>query len=322
MTVRYVYVLLAMAIPAVMASSCSSDSAKPATGTGGAGGAGGEAGSTGGATGTTAGTGNTGGKNSGGATGTTADAAPEKCIKDANALLADFKTDNSLSPVDGRQGGFYVYGDGSIKGVFDPALDSTKPYPIDTANGNPDCSGPGSFHTNASGWGVWGAALGTDFEPKDASGFKGSYDASKYKGISFWAKGAAPIKNVQVSIKDIYTDGDASFAGTPAAADAGITQCVYAPDPASNCSPYLVKFGDATYPAYQNSQIDTTWKRFDVLFADTMQDQYNPGFHTAANKLDTKHLTGFAIQVNADFSTSPPTPNDFEIWVDDVNFIP
>jgi hypothetical protein len=34
-----------------------------------------------------------------------------------------------------------------------------------------------------------------------------------------------------------------------------------------------------------------------------------------------KHLTGLGLQVNADFSTNPPTPNDFEIWVDDFYFI-
>ncbi len=250
--------------------------------------------------------------------------ATSGCSKDEakpdELLIADFKTDNGLNPVDGRQGGFYVYGDGSIKGAFDPPLVQDQPYPIDTENGNDQGSGPGSFHTKATGWGVWGSALGTDFMPKDANGFKGGYDASKYKGISFWAKGAAPINLVQVSFKDIYTDGDASFAGMDAA-DAGISQCVYAPDPNSNCSPYLVKFADGQFPNYQDSQIDTTWKRFDIYFADTLQDQYNPGFHTAQDQVDTKHLTGMAVQVNADFSTNPPTPSDYEIWVDDFYFI-
>ena len=306
MTTRHVCALLALAVPVVMAG-CSSNSTKSGTdGTGGATAAGGA---------TTA-----GGATAVGGT-TAASTVPEKCIKVSDDLIADFKTDNGLNPADGRSGGFYVYGDGSLNGLFDPPLVSNQAYPIDTQNGNDECSGPGSFHTKSSGWGVWGSALGTDFEPKDTNGFKGSYDASKYKGISFWAKGAAPILHVQVMFKDIYTDGDASFAGTDAAADAGITQCVYAPDPKSNCSPYLVKLGDPLFSSYADSQIDTTWKRFDVLFTDTVQDPYNAGFHTAEDKLDTKHLTGFAIQVNADFSTNPPTPNDFEIWVDDVNFI-
>jgi hypothetical protein len=249
------------------------------------------------------------------------DSGPVKCFSNPDDLIADFKTDNGLNPADGRQGGFYLYDDKSIKGTFDPPLVSGEAYPIDSQNGNDECSGPGSFHTKASGWGVWGSALGTDFKPKGSDGLKGSYDASKYKGFSFWAKGAAPISRVQVSAKDIYTDGDASFAGTDAA-DAGISQCVYAPDPKSQCSPYLVKFGDSTFPTiYQDYKIDTTWKRFDIYFADMLQDQYVPGFATAENKVDIKHLTGLAVQVNADFSTNPPTPNDYEIWVDDFYFI-
>jgi hypothetical protein len=257
-----------------------------------------------------------------GDSGQLADAAVAKCISIADDLIADFKTDNGLNPADGRQGGFYVYGDHSLAGSFDPPLVADQSYPTDTTTGNPECSGPGSFHTKATGWGVWGSALGTDFKPKDAAGFKGSYDASKYKGISFWAKASAPIPRVEVSVKDIYTDADATFAGFDTA-DAGLSQCVYAPDPASQCSPYLVKFGvePMNFPAYQNYQIDTTWKRFDVFFADTKQDQYVKGLHTAADKVDVAHLTGMSIQANADFSTNPPTPNDYEIWVDDVNFI-
>jgi hypothetical protein len=295
MTIRQVCVLLALASPMAM-SGCSKDSAKPETDSGPSG------------------------------TADTADAVPPKCFTNADDLIADFKTDNGLNPADGRQGGFYLYDDNSIKGAFDPPLVSGQAYPIDSDNGNDECSGKGSFHTHATNWGVWGAALGTDFEPKNSSGFKGSYDASKYKGISFWAKAAAPLSHVQFSIKDIYTDGDASFDGMDAA-DAGFTQCVYVASNPQNCSPFLVKFGeDSTYfPAYQNFKIDTTWKRFDILFADTRQDQYNKGFHAAADpvnqsNLDTAHLTGMALQVNADFSTSPPTPNDFEIWVDDFYF--
>jgi hypothetical protein len=296
MTIRHVLVLLASASPLVM-SACSKDSTKPEVDS---------------APVTKA---------------DAADAAPPKCLSNSDDLIANFTTDNGLNDADGRQGGFYLYGDNSIKGTFEPALVTGEAYPIDPDNGNDECSGKGSFHTKAANWGVWGAALGTDLKPKGSDGFKGSYDASKYKGISFWAKAAAPLKHVQFSIKDIYSDGDASFDGKDAA-DAGFSQCVYVGGRPENCSPFLVKFGEdaAYFPAYQNSQIDTTWKRFDVLFADTRQDQYNKGFHAAADpinesNLDVAHLTGFSLQVNADFSTSPPTPQDFEIWVDDFYFI-
>ena len=264
------------------------------------------------------------------------DSAVVTCISIADDLIADFTTDNGLNAVDGRQGGFYVYGDGSLAGQFDPPLVKCQAYSIDTRTGNPQCSGPGSFHVKASGWGVWGAALGTDFVPKTITdptncdlGVKGTYDASKYKGISFWAKATAPLTRVQVMLKDVYSDAQATFAGLPVpdGTDPGFTSCVYISDKRYNCSPYLVKFGsDPQYfPAYQNDQIDTTWKRFDVFFADTRQDQFNQGFHAAADlftsNLDAAHLTGMAIQVNATYVNGAPTPNDFEIWVDDVNFI-
>ena len=266
------------------------------------------------------------------------DTAVAKCISIADDLIADFKTDNGLHPADGRQGGFYVYGDLSLAGQFDPPLVKGEAYPIDATTGNPECSGPGSFHTKATGWGVWGAALGADFKARlpieagaglDGLGFKDTYDASKYKGISFWAKATTPLAGVQVSVLDAYTDAYSTFAGLPDATDPTFTSCVYIRDVRYNCSPYLVKFrSDAThFPAYQGEeyQIDTTWKRFDVFFADTRQDQYNLGFHGAADlftsNLDLKHVTAMGIQVNATYVGSTPSPNDFEIWVDDVNFI-
>ena len=55
----------------------------------------------------------------------------------------------------------------------------------------------------------WGSAMGVDFVPSvtnDAGiAAKGTYDATKYRGIAFWAKAAAPIPFVQVSVLDPYT---------------------------------------------------------------------------------------------------------------------
>jgi len=235
--------------------------------------------------------------------------------KPPEELIADFTKDNGLNPADGRQGGFYVYGD--PKGTFDPPKVGEDPYPIDAATGNPNGSGPGSFHTKASGFSQWGAAVGTDFKPMEGS-YKGTYDASKYKGVSFWAKAGAALTGVQVSFKDIYTDDK----GNPNTLNPEIFPCAYITGATNNCSPYLVKFGDAAnFPDYAEQQIDTEWKRFDIYFEHTKQDQYNPGFHTEADKVDLQHLTAMGIQVNANFSTTPTTPNDFELWIDDVYFI-
>jgi hypothetical protein len=98
---------------------------------------------------------------------------------------------------------------------------------------------------------------------------------------------------------------------------------VYQTGAPNNCSPYLVKLGDASFPApYPDYQIDTDWKRFDILFADTKQDQYNPaGSLTGGTQIEVAHLTSMAIQVNATYVGTTASPNDFEIWIDDVNFI-
>jgi len=346
MTTRDLCLLLVLSSPLTGFLGCGSGNSQAGQGGSRSGGAGGSTGGSsggsavGGAGGSTGG--GAGGSTVGGAGGSTGGATGgstvASCINIADDLIADFTTENGINPVDGRQGGFYVYGDGSLAGQFDPPNVKCQPYPIDTNTGNPQCSGAGSFHVKASGWGVWGAALGTDFVPKAITdpadcdaGVKGTYDASKYKGISFWAKATAPLTGVQVLLKDVYTDAQATFAGLPVpdGTDPGFTSCVYSSDVRYNCSPYLVKFGsDATYfPAYQGQsyQIDTNWKRFDVFFADTRQDQYNKGFHVApdlsTSNLDVAHLTGMAIQVNATYVGSSPSPNDFEIWVDDVYFI-
>lgn len=147
---------------------------------------------------------------------------------------------------------------------------------------------------------------------------KGNYDASKFIGVSFWAKSAAPITGVQVSFPDIYTDG----AADPSLVDPSASRCAYVSGSTINCSPYLVKFGDAAFPAYKDYQIDTSWKRFDVYFADTKQDQYNAGLQGPNNAISVQHLTAMAIQVNAIYVNNSATANDFEIWIDDINFIP
>ena len=325
MTTRDLCFSLLLSSAALGFSGCGSTNNQAAQGGSRAGGTSGSTGggaggsSVGGAAGASVGG---GGGSSGGGTGGTTVAS---CINIADDLIADFTTDNGLSPVDGRSGGFYVYGDGSLAGQFDPPLVKDQPYPIDTTTGN-TCSSPaGSFHVKATGWGVWGAALGADFMPRmpldagmayDGKGFKTTYDASKYKGISFWAKAAAPLTRVQVSFPDVYTDA----AANPSIIDPSISSCVYSTG-ASNCSPYLVKLGDSTFPNYQDYQIDTTWKRFDIFFEDTLQDQYNTGFVPPGNQITVKYLTSVAIQVNANFTATDVTPNDFEIWVDDINFI-
>ena len=244
-------------------------------------------------------------------------------------LISDFTMDNGLNPVDGRVGGWYTYGDTSGRGILTP-LEGAVVVP-DLTVGNLNCAGGlGSLHVKGVGFTDWGAATGVDFTPKtqvDGGPVgKGTYDASRYRGVSFWAKASAPVPFVQVSFKDPYSD-------LPSVLPDPTSKCVYdSTMKTKNCSPYLVKFGygyvgqaatdlAADYPAYVNYRIDETWKQFTILFAETKQDRNNLGLRPPADKLVVSELTGMAIQVNSNHDTMPVSANDFELWIDDVTFI-
>jgi len=84
-------------------------------------------------------------------------------------LISDFTQDNSLAGVNGRQGGWYTYGD--PMGHF--AVASTG-YDIDFM-GNSPCSGSGALHVKGTGFAEWGAAMGADFRPRKQDGDGGSH---------------------------------------------------------------------------------------------------------------------------------------------------
>jgi hypothetical protein len=247
------------------------------------------------------------------------------CPMGTDDLISNFDRGNGIEATDGRQGGWYVYGDDF--GTFDPPKIEGAPYPIDMNTGNPSCSGAGSLRLKGTGFRGFGAAMGTDFKARQVVdggdggvlGPKGTYDASKYKGIAFWARSAAPLKFVQVKFPDVNTDTEAPAHENPT--------CILNSASAMNCSPYLVKLAEVTeggtgdFAKYSNAQINTTWKRFEVLFADTKQDTGNPGYKPTPDRLDTTRLLGMAIQVNANFGTTPVSANDFELWIDDLQFL-
>jgi hypothetical protein len=272
-------------------------------------------------------------KSGGNNTGTGGMGAPAGCPPaDHEDLISDFYSDNSIFAVDGRQGGWYTYGDAN--GSFA----TSSGYKVDLDMGNPNCSSDlGSLYVKATGFSDWGAAMGVDFRPRPTNadgsyGAKMTYDASKYKGVAFWAKAGAPLDGVQVSFPDLYTDATSPphemtdpFDSFNHCTDCN---CVYTTGSWLNCSPYLVQFGkkgdaaaSVAFQKYMDVQIDTTWKRFEILFADTRQDPGNLGYHPADDKLTVSALTAMAIQVNANYDTTPKSARDFEIWLDDVYFI-
>jgi hypothetical protein len=252
---------------------------------------------------------------------------PEGCSANPDDLISDFATDNGLHAADGRQGGWYTYGD--------PTVGAKITYDIDSAAGGP-CSKAGSLHVKATGFADWGAATGVDFKPRSIGDGgtmpKTPYDASKYKGIAFWIKATAPLEGVQVSFPDLYTDGDAPLHAMSDPADATNSctdcKCIYNGSSWQNCSPYLIQFakkGDAgaavSFMKYMDTPIDTTWRRIEVAFADTRQDPGNLGYKGPGDKLTVDKITSMALQVNPNYDVMPKMMRDFEIWIDDVAFV-
>jgi hypothetical protein len=251
-----------------------------------------------------------------------------------NELISDFEIDNSIAAVDGRQGGWYTYGD--TQGMF--VTGGANGYNIDEA-GNPNCTPNGALHIQGRGFSMWGAATGVDWRPRPSDGDGGyadkmPYDASAYRGVAFWARSSAVLDGVQISFPDLYTDNAAPPHDMPDPANptgpplCTACKCIYTPGSDYNCSPYLVQFGltgdagvAALFAGYSGYQLTTTWKRYEVFFVDTKQDPGNGGYHPPSNRLTADKLTAMAIQVNADYSSGSAAARDFEIWIDDVSFI-
>lgn len=118
------------------------------------------------------------------------------------------------------------------------------------------------------------------------------------------------VYRVVAEFRDINSDGSAPPHDMADPADPGSNlctacRCIYNEASPLNCSPYGADARD----------LDSTWRRFEVLFANTSQDPASPGYHPPSNKLDTTRLTSFSIRI------VPPTTAAFEIWIDDVSFV-
>ena len=168
-------------------------------------------------------------------------------------------------------------------------------YDIDADEGNTNCSGPAARCTSRGpGFAMWGAAMGVDWKPRPSDGDGGygdkmTYDASKYRGIAFWAKSSAPLDGVQVSFPDLYTDGGGAVArharshepdrsaalhGADWSAGASTTPPPRSTAARTSCSSAsrVTRPPTRCSPATRTTSSTPTWKRYQVLFVDTRQD--------------------------------------------------
>ena len=154
-------------------------------GNGGAVGSGAASGSSNGGSSGSAGTAGTGGASGNGASGASgASGSGGVSIVD---LIDDFESgDGSLPATNGRDGAWYSYNDETVGGVQSP---------VPATMFTPESGGPSgaglAAHTTGSGFTLWGAGIGADFNNNGS--VRGSYDASAYQGVTFWARGSVTL---------------------------------------------------------------------------------------------------------------------------------
>jgi hypothetical protein len=211
------------------------DEATPDTDYGGKGGGGGTTGKGGTGSAGKGGSSTTGGSSSGGSGG--APVPPHTC---SDPLMIDDMEDPSHTTnycQSDRNGGWYVYADGT--GTTNPpaSVDGGPPFPYSPLD-TPRAGSTYAAHVSGSGQTVYGGGMGVSMHFPSAP-----YDALVYAGIRFWAKGTGSMR---VHVSTMQTQ-DVAFGGdcVPGALDCGDHyQKVIALS--SSWQEYTVKFGELT----------------------------------------------------------------------------
>ena len=185
----------------------------------------------------------------------------------------------------GRGGGFYMFNDGS--GTQMPA-----PGGLPDARKMARCDSMFAMCMSGKGFTVWGAGMGTDLGPTGSGdggvGSKNAYDASMYKGISFWAKanmGSATA--LRVSMKDANTAPEGGKCD--ATMDSGAEAC-------------NDDWGKAL-------NLTTEWAPYTIMFTDMRQ----AGWGKATSAFDVMNAYSIQFQVNKGL--------DFDLCIDDLAFV-
>ena len=207
---------------------------------------------------------------------------------DMMTLISDFETGKAeVIATAGRDSSWFLYSDGT--GTQTPVKIANTPLAAEAGGA---CGSAFAFHTTGTGFTIWGAGVGTDFAPKTAMA-RTPYDLSPYSGVAFRAKAAATTP-LRVSISDTNT------------APEGM-KCVDTTDAtnAARCGDY---FGAEV-------TLSAEFQDFTIKFADLKQRGF--GLPVATGLEKTKAFT-LRMQVKG----SAQAPASFDLWLDDVRFVP
>jgi endoglucanase len=195
-----------------------------------------------------------------------------------DAVISDNDdNDNQVNVIGGRGGYWYTFID----------EEGTSVWPTAGAHGGTFEMSPGGAESTPYAARYKGTVSATGSIVLAGMGMnfldpKGGYDASKYKGFSFWAKkGPGSTGNVRLKVPDQYTDPDGG-------------KC-------SEC--------------YNDNGINLTlteeWQQFTIAFKHLKQ---LPGWGRPMRaKLDSSAVYGLQFQVNEPGAT-------YDIWVDQIRF--
>jgi len=297
--------LLGGAATSLGAIACGGDTGKPSGGpsTGSAGSAPATSTSTagtttsGGAGGATSGATTTGGTTTTGTGGGAGGAPPGvDCTKDSGVtvdVIADFEmASGKINDARGRNGSFFTYNDATPAGVQAPPAGDASPVEIPGGR----CTSKWALHVSAKSFTTWGAGFGTDLAygiaadggtlVVDGGSSRGTYDASTYTGISFWARvepGSKPGLRLNVADSTTAPEGG---------------KCVNVDTSPDRC---FDDFG-------QSLGITSTWDYFKIPFSAMTQR----GFGLKGTSIDKAHLYGIQFQA--------PASVDYDVWLDDLAF--
>ena len=198
-------------------------------------------------------------------------------------LIDDMEhSDGSILSACGRQGYWYTYNDATSGGTQTPVA-ATPFMPSVIQGGRTLGDGGASAHaarTYGNGFTTWGAGMAFDLNSPGA-GTKLPYNATRYSGITFWARVAAATQtSLRVNIPEVATDPLGNVC-------------------APKCSDH---FGKTLI-------LTDSWEQYSLSFA---ADVTQSGWGTVA-VFDKSSLLGVQFQAAASAT--------FDIWIDDIAFL-
>lgn len=197
------------------------------------------------------------------------------CPKDVGLIADGENNSNQIADIQGRGGYWYTFVDDGGSTVVPEAGKNGGTFEM-SEGGPPGSKYAAHITGNVGGGDTVYVGVGLNFvDPK------GQYDASKYKGISFWAKkGPGSVSKVKLKVPDASTDPDGKI-----------------------CKECFNDFG-------MDITLTDQWTQYTIPFTSMKQDKT---WGTLVDGITPSKLYGIQFQFN-EKNTS------FDLWLDNLEF--